>query len=85
MPLPLSSLPLTPASVPCRGAGLPLNAPEGVEFICDAMARVAICGDWLIAPSTEAAAISGLSLADHVRQEGLTRFKKQPLILLFFW
>ncbi|CAI6000095.1 unnamed protein product [Closterium sp. NIES-65] len=53
------------------GAALPLNAPTtaaggGVECIMDASTRVGLCGDWLLAPSVQAAAISGLAMADKV-------------------
>ncbi|GJP68291.1 hypothetical protein CLOP_g25021 [Closterium sp. NIES-67] len=53
------------------GAALPVNAPRTaaggeVECIMDAVTRVGLCGDWLIAPSVQAAAVSGLSLADKI-------------------
>ncbi|CAI5510483.1 unnamed protein product [Closterium sp. Naga37s-1] len=53
------------------GAALPLNAPTtaaggGVECIMDASTRVGLCGDWLLAPSVQAAAISGLAMADKI-------------------
>lgn len=47
------------------GAALPLNSP-GVEFIFDPQSRTAICGDWLMAPSMEAAAVSGMGLAAQI-------------------
>ncbi|CAI5487763.1 unnamed protein product [Closterium sp. Naga37s-1] len=51
------------------GAALPLNAPTtaaggGVDCIMDASTRVGLCGDWLLAPSVQAAAVSGLAMAD---------------------
>ncbi|CAI5458444.1 unnamed protein product [Closterium sp. Yama58-4] len=53
------------------GAALPLNAPTtaaggGVECIMDASTRVGLCSDWLLAPSVQAAAISGLAMADKI-------------------
>ncbi|CAI5461237.1 unnamed protein product [Closterium sp. Yama58-4] len=53
------------------GAALPLNAPKtaaggSVECIMDASTRVGLCGDWLLAPSVQAAAISGLAMADKI-------------------
>ncbi|CAI5527147.1 unnamed protein product [Closterium sp. Naga37s-1] len=53
------------------GAALPLNAPTtaaggGVECIMDASTRVGLCGDWLLAPSIQAAAVSGLAMADKI-------------------
>lgn len=48
-----------------RGAALPTNTP-GIPCIFDPHGRAGICGDWLLGSSVEAAAISGLSLANHV-------------------
>lgn len=47
------------------GAGLPTNTP-GVPCIFDPVARVGICGDWLLGSSLEAAALSGMALAEHI-------------------
>lgn len=49
------------------GAALPLNAP-GVECIFDSKGRVGICGDWLLSPSVEGAAVSGMALANHIAE-----------------
>lgn len=49
----------------CRGAALPTNTP-GIPCIFDPLGRAGICGDWLLGSSLEAAAISGISLANHV-------------------
>lgn len=48
-----------------RGAALPTNTP-GVPCIFDPHGRAGICGDWLLGSSVEAAALSGMSLANHV-------------------
>ncbi|KAI3725716.1 hypothetical protein L1987_65508 [Smallanthus sonchifolius] len=47
------------------GAALPTNTP-GIPCIFDPLGRTGICGDWLLGSSLEAAAISGLSLANHI-------------------
>lgn len=47
------------------GAALPTNTP-GIPCIFDAHGRAGICGDWLLGSSVEAAAISGMSLANHL-------------------
>ncbi|XP_073108295.1 uncharacterized protein [Elaeis guineensis] len=47
------------------GAALPTNTP-GIPCIFDPHGRAGICGDWLLGSSVEAAAISGLSLANHI-------------------
>lgn len=45
------------------GAALPLNSP-GVDCVLDPLSRVGICGDWMCGSSMQAAAVSGLALAD---------------------
>ncbi|KAL9250384.1 hypothetical protein AKJ16_DCAP02834 [Drosera capensis] len=47
------------------GAALPTNSP-GIPCIFDSQGRAGICGDWLLGSSLEAAAISGIAMADHV-------------------
>ncbi|XP_070037600.1 uncharacterized protein LOC107785311 isoform X2 [Nicotiana tabacum] len=47
------------------GAALPTNTP-GIPCIFDPQGRAGICGDWLLGSSLEAAAISGIALADHI-------------------
>ncbi|KAG6550079.1 hypothetical protein Mapa_008035 [Marchantia paleacea] len=47
------------------GAALPTNTPE-IPCIFDAQGRVGICGDWLLGSSLEAAALSGMALAEHI-------------------
>nr|CAD1841745.1 unnamed protein product [Ananas comosus var. bracteatus] len=47
------------------GAALPTNTP-GVPCIFDPHGRAGICGDWLLGSSVEAAALSGMSLANHM-------------------
>ncbi|OVA05315.1 hypothetical protein BVC80_441g62 [Macleaya cordata] len=47
------------------GAALPTNTP-GVPFIFDPQGRAGICGDWLLGSSLEAAALSGMDLANHI-------------------
>lgn len=49
----------------CRGAALPTNTP-GIPCIFDPRGRAGICGDWLLGSSLEAAALSGIALADQV-------------------
>lgn len=48
----------------CRGAALPTNTP-GIPCIFDPHGRAGICGDWLLGSSLEAAALSGIALANH--------------------
>ncbi|KAI3897840.1 hypothetical protein MKX03_012991 [Papaver bracteatum] len=47
------------------GAALPTNTP-GIPCIFDAQGRAGICGDWLLGSSLEAAALSGMGLANHI-------------------
>ncbi|KAL7204837.1 hypothetical protein ACSBR2_017865 [Camellia fascicularis] len=47
------------------GAALPTNTP-GIPCIFDPHGRAGICGDWLLGSSLEAAAISGIALANHI-------------------
>ncbi|XP_076933444.1 uncharacterized protein LOC143599350 [Bidens hawaiensis] len=47
------------------GAALPTNTP-GIPCIFDPLGRTGICGDWLLGSSLEAAALSGLSLGNHI-------------------
>ncbi|XP_052194781.1 LOW QUALITY PROTEIN: uncharacterized protein LOC127802796 [Diospyros lotus] len=47
------------------GAGLPTNTPR-IPSIFDPHGRAGICGDWLLGSSLEAAALSGISLANHI-------------------
>ncbi|KZV39944.1 hypothetical protein F511_11324 [Dorcoceras hygrometricum] len=46
------------------GAALPTNSP-GVPCIFDPHGRAGICGDWLLGSSIEAAALSGMAMANH--------------------
>lgn len=48
-----------------RGAALPTNKP-GIPCIFDPHGRAGICGDWLLGSSLESAALSGMTLANHV-------------------
>lgn len=57
------------------GAALPTNTPD-VPCIFDPRGRAGICGDWLLGSSLEAAALSGIALANHIAdyfQSGGTR------------
>lgn len=57
------------------GAALPTNTPD-IPCIFDPLARAGICGDWLLGSSLEAAALSGMSLGNHIAdyfQSGGTR------------
>jgi predicted NAD/FAD-dependent oxidoreductase len=47
------------------GAALPTNTPN-VPVIFDGAARVAMCGDWLLGASAEAAAVSGRAAGDAI-------------------
>lgn len=47
------------------GAANPVNTPH-VPCIFDAYGRVGICGDWLLGSNLEAAALSGMAMADHI-------------------
>ncbi|XP_022863718.1 uncharacterized protein LOC111383785 [Olea europaea var. sylvestris] len=47
------------------GAALPTNSP-GIPCIFDPQGRAGICGDWLLGSSLEAAALSGMALANHI-------------------
>ncbi|KAG6700628.1 hypothetical protein I3842_08G121300 [Carya illinoinensis] len=47
------------------GAALPTNTP-GIPCIFDPQGRAGICGDWLLGSSLESAALSGMSLANHI-------------------
>ncbi|CAK8544790.1 unnamed protein product [Lathyrus sativus] len=47
------------------GAALPTNTP-GVPCIFDPFGRAGICGDWLLGSNIEAAALSGIALANHI-------------------
>ncbi|KAK1313527.1 hypothetical protein QJS10_CPA06g01884 [Acorus calamus] len=47
------------------GAALPTNTPN-IPCIFDPYGRAGICGDWLLGSSVEAAALSGMALADHI-------------------
>jgi len=64
--LPAGGLP-PPLFFRCQlwGAALPLNSP-GVECILDTASRVGVCGDWLLGGSMQAAAVSGIALADRI-------------------
>ncbi|KAK9069411.1 hypothetical protein SSX86_011314 [Deinandra increscens subsp. villosa] len=53
------------ARVQLWGAALPTNTP-GIPCIFDPLGRTGICGDWLLGSSLEAAALSGLSLGNHI-------------------
>ncbi|XP_071983152.1 renalase-like [Engystomops pustulosus] len=46
------------------GAANPLNVLQDEECVFQASHNVGICGDWLVSPSVEGAAISGLALAE---------------------
>lgn len=47
------------------GAALPNNTP-GTPCIFDPQGRAGICGDWLLGSSLENAALSGMSMANHI-------------------
>jgi hypothetical protein len=47
------------------GAALPLNSPQ-VPCILDPVARVGVCGDWLLGASIQSAWLSGQALADRL-------------------
>lgn len=47
------------------GAGNPINTPN-IPCIFDAYGRVGICGDWLLGSNLEAAALSGMAMANQI-------------------
>ncbi|KAJ7973501.1 FAD/NAD(P)-binding oxidoreductase family protein [Quillaja saponaria] len=47
------------------GAALPTNTPS-IPYIFDPLGRAGICGDWLLGSNIEAAALSGMALANHI-------------------
>ncbi|GMH10257.1 hypothetical protein Nepgr_012098 [Nepenthes gracilis] len=47
------------------GAALPTNSP-GIPCIFDPYGRAGLCGDWLLGSNLEAAAISGMAMANHI-------------------
>ncbi|CAH9086980.1 unnamed protein product [Cuscuta europaea] len=47
------------------GAALPTNTPS-IPCIFDPYGRAGVCGDWLLGSSLEAAALSGMALANHI-------------------
>ncbi|XP_063797236.1 uncharacterized protein LOC134958505 isoform X2 [Pseudophryne corroboree] len=50
------------------GAANPLNVLHGEECVFQSSHNVGICGDWLVSPCVEGAAISGLALAEVISQ-----------------
>ncbi|XP_069824842.1 renalase-like [Dendropsophus ebraccatus] len=50
------------------GAANPLNVLQDEECVFQSSHNVGICGDWLVSPSVEGAAISGLALAEAINQ-----------------
>lgn len=61
---------LTPCftKVQLWGAANPLNVLQGEACVFQASHNVGICGDWLVSPCIEGAAVSGLSLAEVICQ-----------------
>ncbi|KAI9084869.1 hypothetical protein K1719_033275 [Acacia pycnantha] len=47
------------------GAALPTNT-LGIPCIFDPYGRAGVCGDWLLGSSIEAAALSGMAMANHI-------------------
>ncbi|MEW5297763.1 MAG: hypothetical protein WDW38_006946 [Sanguina aurantia] len=47
------------------GAAVPMNVASS-PCVLDAESRIGICGDWLVSPSVEGAALSGLALAEQI-------------------
>lgn len=56
-----------------RGAANPVNSPN-VPCIFDAYGRVGICGDWLLGSNLEAAALSGMAMANQVGLRTVPQF-----------
>ncbi|EKX47399.1 hypothetical protein GUITHDRAFT_106844 [Guillardia theta CCMP2712] len=48
------------------GAGVPMNAFTGGPCVLDRATASGICGDWLIEPSVQGAALSGLAMAEAI-------------------
>ncbi|XP_068108817.1 renalase-like isoform X2 [Hyperolius riggenbachi] len=61
---------LTPCftKVQLWGAANPLNVLQGAGCVFQASCNVGICGDWLVSPCVEGAAVSGLALAEVICQ-----------------
>ncbi|KAJ1491154.1 hypothetical protein T484DRAFT_1775620 [Baffinella frigidus] len=49
------------------GAGVPMNTYTPAPCILDAAKAAGICGDWLVDPSVQGAAISGIEMADAIK------------------
>ena len=66
----LSSLPLPCFSqVQLWGAAVPLNVLNSrEECVFEGRNNVGICGDWLVSPSLQGAAVSGLVLAERIQK-----------------
>eukprot|EP00058_Branchiostoma_floridae_P010601 XP_002596089.1 hypothetical protein BRAFLDRAFT_118054 [Branchiostoma floridae] len=50
------------------GAAVPLNVLDGADCVFQASQNVGICGDWLVSPCIEGAAVSGLALAESIHR-----------------
>lgn len=54
------------------GAAVPLNVLQTTEeCVFDGQHNVGICGDWLVSPSIQGAAMSGLALAEKISKHSL--------------
>lgn len=51
------------------GAANPLNVLQGEGCVFQASHNVGICGDWLVSPCVEGAAVSGLTLAEVIYEQ----------------
>ncbi|KAL8159595.1 hypothetical protein V2J09_001132 [Rumex salicifolius] len=58
------------------GAALPTNTP-GVPCIFDPQGRAGICGDWLLGSSLEAAAISGIAMANQSMPDSTSQIRSK--------
>jgi predicted NAD/FAD-dependent oxidoreductase len=55
------------------GAGVPMNVLKGAPCVLDAAAQAGICGDWLVDPSVQGAALSGIQLAEAIHNHASGR------------
>ncbi|XP_064603386.1 LOW QUALITY PROTEIN: uncharacterized protein LOC135468857 [Liolophura sinensis] len=66
------------------GAAVPMNTLEtSEECVFDGLHHVGVCGDWLVSPCIQGAAISGLALAEHIHKHASGLGTDSPLLQKF--